>query len=180
MLVRPLLDIPKARLIATLAGREIAFADDPSNRDPRFTRARLRGLMPALARRRSRRPPAGAAGAPAAARRRGARGRGRPRPTAELVATSPRRRADRLRRRAALRDCRPRSRCACSAARSTRLGDEGPVELGKLEALECGARCRANAGNSAFRRSLAGAMVTLGGRPNHGRTGPAAARREDP
>ena len=49
-LVRPLLDIPKARLIATLQAAKIPFADDPSNRDPRFTRARLRGLMPELAR----------------------------------------------------------------------------------------------------------------------------------
>ncbi len=49
-LVRPLLDIPKARLIATLRAAKIPFADDPSNRDPRFTRARLRGLMPELAR----------------------------------------------------------------------------------------------------------------------------------
>ena len=48
-LVRPLLDIPKARLIATLKAAKIPFADDPSNRDPRFTRARLRGLMPQLA-----------------------------------------------------------------------------------------------------------------------------------
>jgi tRNA(Ile)-lysidine synthase len=50
VLVRPLLDIPKARLVATLARAKIEFADDASNRDPRFTRARLRGLMPALAR----------------------------------------------------------------------------------------------------------------------------------
>src|SRR5262249_42932480 len=49
-LVRPLLEIPKARLVATLARAKIAFADDASNRDPRFTRARLREVMPALAR----------------------------------------------------------------------------------------------------------------------------------
>jgi tRNA(Ile)-lysidine synthase len=49
VLVRPLLDLPKARLIATLAAMGISFADDPSNRDPRFTRPRLRELMPALA-----------------------------------------------------------------------------------------------------------------------------------
>ena len=48
-LVRPLLDCSKAQLIATLGAVDIAFADDPSNRDPRFTRARLRGLLPALA-----------------------------------------------------------------------------------------------------------------------------------
>ena len=49
-LVRPLLDIPKARLIATLRAAKVTYADDPSNRDPRFARARLRGLLPALAR----------------------------------------------------------------------------------------------------------------------------------
>jgi len=48
-IVRPLLDLPKARLIATLDAGGLAFADDPSNRDPRFTRARLRELMPVLA-----------------------------------------------------------------------------------------------------------------------------------
>ena len=49
-LARPLLAIPKTRLIATLAAKKIAYADDPSNADPRFTRPRLRALMPALAR----------------------------------------------------------------------------------------------------------------------------------
>jgi len=49
VLVRPLLDLPKARLIATLAAMGISFVDDPSNRDPRFTRPRLRELMTALA-----------------------------------------------------------------------------------------------------------------------------------
>jgi tRNA(Ile)-lysidine synthase len=48
-LIRPLLAVPKARLIATLAAVGMSFVDDPSNRDPRFTRARLRGLLPALA-----------------------------------------------------------------------------------------------------------------------------------
>jgi tRNA(Ile)-lysidine synthase len=50
VLLRPLLEIPKARLMATLAHAKIPFADDASNRDPRFARARLRVLMPALAR----------------------------------------------------------------------------------------------------------------------------------
>ena len=49
MLVRPLLDVPKARLIVTLAEAGISYAEDPSNADPRFTRARLRQLMPVLA-----------------------------------------------------------------------------------------------------------------------------------
>ena len=46
----PLLAIPKSRLIATLKAAKIRYADDPSNRDPRFTRPRLRELMPMLAR----------------------------------------------------------------------------------------------------------------------------------
>jgi tRNA(Ile)-lysidine synthase len=50
-LVRPLLHVAKARLIATLKAAGVDYADDPSNADPRFTRARLRQeLMPALAR----------------------------------------------------------------------------------------------------------------------------------
>src|SRR5262249_12463882 len=46
---RPLLEIAKTRLGATPQAGKDPFAEDPSNRDPRFTRARLRGLMPALA-----------------------------------------------------------------------------------------------------------------------------------
>src|SRR5262249_2927341 len=49
-LLRPLLHIPKARLVATLRAAGIVYSDDPSNSDPRFTRTRLRALMPDLAR----------------------------------------------------------------------------------------------------------------------------------
>jgi tRNA(Ile)-lysidine synthase len=49
VVVRPLLDVPKARLIATLNEAGIAFAIDPTNADPDFTRPRLRALMPTLA-----------------------------------------------------------------------------------------------------------------------------------
>src|SRR5438105_2347195 len=49
LLARPLLKVPKSRLIATLTKAKIKFADDPTNRDPTFTRARLRELLPALA-----------------------------------------------------------------------------------------------------------------------------------
>ncbi|MEZ5889516.1 MAG: tRNA lysidine(34) synthetase TilS [Xanthobacteraceae bacterium] len=49
VVVRPFLDIPKARLIATLEIAQIPFAEDASNRDPRFARVRLRAVMPALA-----------------------------------------------------------------------------------------------------------------------------------
>jgi tRNA(Ile)-lysidine synthase len=46
---RPLLDVPKARLVATCRAQAWPFVEDPANRDPRFVRARLRQLMPALA-----------------------------------------------------------------------------------------------------------------------------------
>ncbi len=49
VLARPLLHVSKARLVATLNKAKIGFADDPTNRDPHFTRPRLRALMPALA-----------------------------------------------------------------------------------------------------------------------------------
>jgi tRNA(Ile)-lysidine synthase len=49
VVVRPFLDIPKVRLIATLEAAKIPFAEDSSNRDPRFARVRLRAIMPALA-----------------------------------------------------------------------------------------------------------------------------------
>ncbi|BAM87299.1 tRNA(Ile)-lysidine synthase [Bradyrhizobium oligotrophicum S58] len=49
LLARPLLELPKARLVATLRSADVPFADDPTNRDPAFTRPRLRALMPALA-----------------------------------------------------------------------------------------------------------------------------------
>jgi len=49
LLARPFLDVPKARLVATLDKARIDFADDPTNRDPAFTRPRLRALLPLLA-----------------------------------------------------------------------------------------------------------------------------------
>ena len=51
--LRPLLDVPKARLVATLEAEGIAFAEDASNHDPRFERARLRGCGDALVRART-------------------------------------------------------------------------------------------------------------------------------
>ncbi|MGP8123574.1 MAG: tRNA lysidine(34) synthetase TilS [Xanthobacteraceae bacterium] len=50
VLARPLLDVPKSRLVATVRKAGLAAADDPTNRNPEFTRPRLRALMPALAR----------------------------------------------------------------------------------------------------------------------------------
>jgi tRNA(Ile)-lysidine synthase len=48
-LLRPLLHFPRARLVATLQAEGQGWIEDPSNRDPRHARARLRALLPALA-----------------------------------------------------------------------------------------------------------------------------------
>jgi len=49
MLARPLLEMPKGRLLATLAKAKLSFAVDPTNQDRNYTRPRFRALMPALA-----------------------------------------------------------------------------------------------------------------------------------
>lgn len=46
--LRPFLDVPKARLVATLDASGTPYARDPSNSDVRFTRPRLRMLAPVL------------------------------------------------------------------------------------------------------------------------------------
>ena len=122
-LVRPLLDIPKSRLIATLRAAKIPYADDPSNRDPRFTRARLRTLMGALAQegldaRRlaqlARRLKRAEAAIEAAVDR----------AMAELTAIC---RPGRSRlRRGVLTNCPPKSRCGCSAVQWPGRATRGP------------------------------------------------------
>jgi len=49
ILARPLLSVPKSRLVATLDRAGIVYADDPTNCDTTFTRPRLRALLPLLA-----------------------------------------------------------------------------------------------------------------------------------
>jgi tRNA(Ile)-lysidine synthase len=162
MLVRPLLEIPKARLIATLRRARIAFADDPSNRDPRFTRARLRGVMCALARegldarrlsllaRRLRRAEAAIETAVDGA----------------MAALSPAPWSD---RGPIVFDAGHFNRLPAEVALRllgraiARTGDEGSLQLGKLETLYEALK-RANADDAShWRRTLAGALVTLGG-----------------
>ncbi|WP_398472685.1 tRNA lysidine(34) synthetase TilS [Tardiphaga sp.] len=48
-IVRPLLQLSKSQLIATLRKARLGYAVDPTNTDPHFTRPRLRALMPDLA-----------------------------------------------------------------------------------------------------------------------------------
>src|ERR1700734_1008331 len=49
LLARPLLPVAKSKLVATLKKAKLGFADDPTNRDPTFTRPRIRAVMPVLA-----------------------------------------------------------------------------------------------------------------------------------
>jgi tRNA(Ile)-lysidine synthase len=162
-LVRPLLGIPKARLIATLAAAKIPFADDPSNRDPRFTRARLRGLMPQLARegldaRRlsllAQRLKRADKAIEAAVDLAMADGTAVPAASGAIALDAAR--FARLPAEIALR---------LIGRAVTRTGNEGPVELGKLEALkaelDAALKLRQKAGKVRFRRSLAGATVSL-------------------
>lgn len=180
-LARPFLDVSKAQLIATLEKAKVDFADDPTNRDPHFTRPRLRALMPALA----------------------AEG-GDPRNMARLAARLARANAavevltDGAERYLALRDREdsgsrfdagsPNARCydAMSFAALPeeirlrllkraidRAGHEGVAELGKVEALLAALdqavaegrrrrpRLKPGAKPQGLKRTLAGALVSL-------------------
>ena len=176
-LARPLLDIPKSQLIATLKRAKIAFADDPTNRDTSFTRPRLRAIMPVLAEEG-----------------------GDSRNLARLASRLARANAalevlvDGAERYLALRDRTDAARFGFDAAAFAGLpeeirlrllkraidhaGHERPAELGKLETL-LGALDRGIAeGRPKLKQTLAGAAISLiGGRihvdpapPRRGRT----------
>jgi tRNA(Ile)-lysidine synthase len=159
-LARPLLDIPKSQLIATLNRAKIAYADDPSNRDASYTRPRLRALMPALA----------DEGGDSRNLARLASRLARANAALEVL-------ADGAERYLALRDRNDASRFGFDATAFAglaeeirlrllkraidRVGHEGPVELGKLEAL-LGALDRAIAdGQPRLKQTLAGAVIGL-------------------
>ena len=185
LLARPFLDVSKSQLIATLARAKLGFADDPTNRDPHFTRPRLRALMPVLA----------------------AEG-GDPRNLARLALRLARANAavevltDGAERYLALRDRdAPRSAFDASTADARsfdanafaampeeirlrllkraidRFGHEGPAELGKVETLLAelqravtampagrrSSRHQPDPGPQRLKQTLAGAMVSLAG-----------------
>jgi tRNA(Ile)-lysidine synthase len=161
ILARPFLDVPKSRLIATLAKSKIPFALDPTNQDIAFTRPRLRALMPELAKegcdarnlvrfasRLARANQALEAVADAAVR---ALVHLDPHSSryeldAELFFTIP----DEIRLRVLTR--------AIDAA-----GREGPAELGKVEALlDHLDQARKGPKTLVFKRTLAGSVVSLG------------------
>lgn len=157
LLVRPFLDTAKLRLIATLKKSNIAFADDPTNRDTAFTRARLRGLMPQLA----------SEGLDAARlallARRALRADAALEQIVDIVwnglATG--RPGPSLRFEASALARAPHEILLRLVGRSIgAVGTEAPVELGKLEALT-EALIGAVAAGIPWRRTLAGALLTL-------------------
>ncbi|MEA2879754.1 MAG: tRNA(Ile)-lysidine synthase [Hyphomicrobiales bacterium] len=159
-LVRPLLEISKSRLLATLTAAKIPFADDPSNRDPRFARPRLRELMPGLA----------AEGLDARrlssfARRMARADQAIERAVGEAQARLWVSAAGSIVFGSDFAELPPEILLRLLGRAVARLGNEGPVELGKLEALHTAlAAAMAQKGRSArFRRTLAGALVTLAG-----------------
>jgi tRNA(Ile)-lysidine synthase len=176
VLLRPFLDVPKARLVATLRAAKIPFAADPSNDDPRFTRVRWRTLMPQLA------------------------GEGLDARRLSLLATRLRRadaaleaQVDRAMAELAIEAPGAAAFPADGLVRLpvevavrlmgravTRFASEGSVELGKLESLLEALLAAVRPGKRAvgrFRRTLAGALVTLAGGRVTVETAPARRKR---
>ncbi|MCK1358073.1 tRNA lysidine(34) synthetase TilS [Bradyrhizobium sp. 199] len=172
VLARPLLDVTKAQLIATLKRARIGFADDPTNRDTAFTRPRLRALLPLLA----------AEGGDIRNLARLATRLARANAAVEVLADG----AERFLR---LRDSDVAPQAGVRSFEASRfavlpeevrlrlllrainvLGHEGPAELGKVEtlltaldqAIAAGPRAAAN-GRPALRQTLAGALISLAG-----------------
>jgi tRNA(Ile)-lysidine synthase len=155
-LVRPLLHVSKARLVATLQAAGVDHSEDPTNRDPRYARTRLRTLMPALAREgldakslarlaaRMRRAEATIEFAVVAAR-------------AALTPEPWRERGPIVFETVRFNDLPAEVALRLLGRAITHAGNEGPVELGKLEWL-CEALRQARA---PLRRTLAGALVAL-------------------
>jgi tRNA(Ile)-lysidine synthase len=185
VLARPLLDVPKSQLIATLKRAKIGFADDPTNHDAAFTRPRLRALLPQLA----------AEGGDARSLARLAARLARANLAVEVL-TDGAERFLRLRDRGDAPQAGVRSFEASGFAalpEEVRLrillrainafGHEGPAELGKVEsllavldqAIAASARAPAN-GRPALKQTLAGALISLAG--GRIRIAPAPARRK--
>jgi tRNA(Ile)-lysidine synthase len=188
ILARPLLDIPKVRLIATLDKARIAYADDPTNRDMAFTRPRLRALLPALA----------AEGGDAQALARLATRLARANAAVEVLTDGAERYlavtgqgALQAERNAMMFDAvafaalPEEIRLRLLMRSVNRLGHEGPAELGKLEALlaqldrnftEARKRTGPTPAGVHLKQTLAGALVSL--EAGQIRIEPAPARRK--
>jgi tRNA(Ile)-lysidine synthase len=176
LIVRPFLNISKSQLIATLEKAKISYADDPTNRDTRFTRPRIRGLIEEL----------GAEGGDARNLARLASRLARANAAIEVL-------TDGAARYLALRDRETRSppksigprpqnagfeaaafaglpeeiRLRLLLRAIDRAGHEGPAELGKVEALlavlDHALRTATEKHQPWLKQTLAGAMISLAG-----------------
>jgi tRNA(Ile)-lysidine synthase len=160
LLARPLLDVSKSQLVATLNKAKIAFADDPTNRDAAYTRPRLRALLPVLAEE----------GGDSRNLARLALRLARANTALEVL-------ADGAERYLALRDRTDASRIGFDVTAFAglaeeirlrllkraidRVGHEGPVELGKLEALLTSLDRAIADGQPRLKQTLAGAVIGL-------------------
>jgi tRNA(Ile)-lysidine synthase len=171
LIARPFLDVSKSQLIATLERAKIGYADDPTNRDTRFARPRVRSLIESLsaeggnprnlARLASRLARANAAIeilADGAARylalRDQAMGSSRAGAGTSFEAEAFARLPEEIRLRLLLRAI-------------DRVGHEGPAELGKTETLLAGLdralRTAAKNRQPRLKQTLAGAIISLSG-----------------
>ena len=163
LLARPFLQISKAQLVATLKKAKISFADDPTNRDPNFTRPRIRTIMPVLA----------AEGGDTRNLARLASRLARANAAVEVL-------VDGAERYLALRERQaPRSGFDANAFAAMpeeirlrllkraidRVGTEGPAELGKIEillsALDGAVAEQAAGRRPRLKQTLAGALISL-------------------
>lgn len=156
-LLRPLLDVPKARCEATLRREKISYALDPTNRDLNYLRPRLRALAPLLAKE----------GIDAARLALLARRVSRAEHAIEAAVAEALPRA-RLRADKNLIEYDAHALFALSdeiglrllGRAINRLGHEGLAELGKLEMLFV-ALLEARRQGVSLRRTLAGALIEL-------------------
>jgi tRNA(Ile)-lysidine synthase len=158
-LTRPLLDISKAELIATLEAAGIGFADDPTNRDATFTRPRLRALMPALAEE----------GADARTLARLASRLARANTAVEVLADGAERYLTLMDQGTSRDGYDARAFAALPEEIRLRLlkraidrhGHEGPAELGKIESLLAAVDRAVADGQARLKQTLAGAAISL-------------------
>ncbi len=171
LIARPFLNISKSQLIATLQKAGIGYADDPTNRDTRFTRPRIRSVIDGLS----------AEGGDARNLARLASRLARANAAIEVL-------ADGAARYLALRDQVTGSRPAATTPQATfeaeafaglpdeirlrlllraidRIGHEGPAELGKAEALlahlDRASQLVSKTRQVRLKQTLAGAVVSL-------------------
>jgi tRNA(Ile)-lysidine synthase len=176
LIARPFLNVSKSQLIATLEKAGIGFADDPTNRDTSFTRPRIRSVIEGLsaeggdarnlARLASRLARANAAieilveGAA-----RYLTLKDRLAPTSSSATDSVARRANVSFDARAFAGLPEEIRLRLLQRAIDRLGDEGPAELGKVEALSSALdralRKSMTRRPAQLKQTLAGALVSL-------------------